>query len=235
MPERYVALHLILGAKTRVTDERVSGSKTAPIPLRVDVDAILRDMVASLHSWHVRIAAAQSLQQPQVRRVRDQVALQSAVRVLSPRLEDLLRLRPAPMSRKLSVRAAAQLPPGTAGHVRVIDKKTKIPLFADVTLVLSGACAGLEILELDYRARHLLGLTTPPPVRLDGVPCKRCDLLALEVPPEPQYKSSCSACGDLLTQSEYEDWCKLYAAWARQQIDAQGLEPDSYATLALTA
>lgn len=235
MPERYVGLHLMLGQKTRVTDERVSGSRTAPIPLRADVDALARDMTVSLASWHARIAAAQSLTSLPAGRRRQQVIVTAAVRTLAPRIEDLLRLGPAPMLRHFTIRAAALLPEGTPGQLHMLDEQRKHPLYADVTLMLNGAAAGLEILELDYRARHVLGLTVPPPARLEGIPCKRCDMLALEVAPEPQYKSACSACGDLLTQDEYDDWVKLYAAWARQQIQSQGLEPDRYQDLAAAA
>jgi hypothetical protein len=224
LPEWYVALHLNMGEKPRGHHDRVSGgSRTPPVPVRLDVDALIRDMVLILMSWDERIADAHQLTRPATwlsRYRRDQVTIVATVNALTPRLPDLLQLPAQAMIRMYSLSAAADLPKGATGRVH------RSAGFAEVYADLDGAAAGLELLRLDYRCRRTLGHTLPPPIQLDGMPCKRCEMLALEVAPEPQYRSCCAECGDLLTAGEYREWACRYAAWARQQVEAGGLIPN---------
>jgi hypothetical protein len=230
-----VALHIALGQKTKGRQDKISGgSRNPPVPLRLDVDALIRDMILILCSWDERIAEAHQLTRPATwmsRYRRDQVAIVATVGALSPRLPDLLRLPAMPMVRVYSVAAADELTSDWIGRMH------RLAGFAEVYADLDGAAAGLEFLKLDYRCRKTLGHTLPPPIRLDGVPCKRCEMLALELAPEPQYRSACAECGDLLTATEYAEWACRYAAWARQQVEAGDLEPNDpieYAKLAGT-
>lgn len=231
-PERYVLLHMALGEKGRVTDDRVSGSRTPPVPVRLDVDALIRDMILVLCSWDERVADAAKLTRPATwmsRYRRDQVAIPATVATLAPRLGEVLCYPAATMIRVCSLKAAAQLPPSQVARVNGTGG------YAEVWADLDGAGAGQEFLRLDRRCRHVLGQTLPPPAGLDGIPCRHCDALALQVAPEPEYRSQCSECGDLLTAGEYREWVGNYAAWARRQVAAGDLEPNdlpAYAKIA---
>lgn len=222
MTERYVHLHTQIGLKGQGGGVRVTMSKTAPIPIRLDVDALIRHMIVILCSWDERIAAQARLSRPDTllsRCRRDQKIIPAAVAALSPRVTVLLQLPPETMWRAVTLRAAADPP---AGAVTRLHKHAG---WAEMLTDLSGADAGLELLDLEHKCRATLGQTLPPPVALDGVPCRRCELLGLEVAPEPQYRSVCADCGDLLTPEEYREWTRRYSVWARGQVTAGDIEP----------
>jgi len=140
------------------------------------------------------------------------------VRLLTGRMDKLLTLPTARMTRNLSLPAAAKLLVKSDGVVHAHAG------YAEVRLPLDGACAGQEILRLHHTARALLGETLPPPERLDGIPCRRCDALGLEAAPEPEYKSVCTNCGDILTPDEYRTHTIRYSKWVAAQTTAVLLE-----------
>jgi hypothetical protein len=232
LPEQYVLLHMALGEKTRLADDRVSGSRTPPVPLRLDVDALIWDMVLILCSWDERVADAEKLTRPATwlsRYRRHQVAIPATTATLAPRLRDVLCYPPQSMFRVYGLKAAELLPADQVTRVNTAGG------YAEALVDLDGAGAGLEFLRLERRCRHALGQTLPPPADLDGIPCRRCDHLALQVAPELEYRSCCSNCGDLLTPEEYKTWVDRYAAWARRQVCAGELNPAdvrAYAKLA---
>jgi hypothetical protein len=220
MPEKYVELRTQLGAKSQVTEDKVSGSRTPPVPVRLDFDAIIRDMLLILCSWDEAVACAERLDRPYTAaslRRRDEVALPAAVTTLVAHFDTLLGLPRQPMARIRSLRAAADLPAGTAGFVH------EDAAYAEVNLELDGADAGLEIIHLHWRARSALRMTSPPPEKLDGIPCRKCEMLSLEraAPPRSpegaEYWSECAQCGHLMSRDEYVQWVKLYAAWVNEQ------------------
>jgi hypothetical protein len=66
--------------------------------------------------------------------------------------------------------------------------------------------------------RHAVKLTKSGdvrPERLDGVPCPRCDLKALEREVDTEGRATgyvaCRGCGTLLTGEEYQRWTRLAA------------------------
>lgn len=196
LPGLYVRLHAELGAKGSGGGEHVSGSRDAPIPLRCDIDALMRLVTECLYSWHERVAAVASLSFPTAdlsRRRRDGIGIDAAVNVLGAHLDALLALDAEPMARSR--------PDG--------------PALED----LDGAAAGLEILRLHYLARSLLGETRAKPQELLGVPCRNveCNLMALQradLPvsgDEPAWWSRCTGCGDKMTEDDYRAWVKRYA------------------------
>jgi hypothetical protein len=231
-PEQFVLLTMALGEKTRVTDDRVSGSRTPPVPVRLDVDALIWDMVLILCSWDERAADREKLTRPATwlsRYRRHQVAIPAAVTTLAPRLRDVLCYPPQAMFRIYGLAAAALLPAGQVTRVNTTGG------YAEALVDMDGAAAGTEFLRLERRCRHALGLTLPPPADLEGIPCRRCDQLALQVAPELEYRSECANCGSLLGPEEYKVWVDQYAAWARGQVSAGELTPadvQGYAKLA---
>lgn len=203
LPGLYVRLHAELGQKGTATGERVRMSKSAPIPLSVSIDALMRSITESLYSWHERVAAVACLSFPSAdlsRRRRDGLAVDRAVTVLGGHLDALLALGPEDMWR-------------TRPEGRVIEE-------------LDGAAAGLEVLHIHYRCRSVLGETRAKPEELIGIPCRadgcgirglrRCD------PPsdsdDPGYWSECTACGDRMNEADYREWTALCAAYERNRV-----------------
>jgi hypothetical protein len=183
------------------------------IPIRLDVDTLMRAIVESLASWHERVADTASLSYPYTRLSRFQrqmVAVRDAERVLIHRVDALLALEAQPMDRTRRV-------------VTERDPKGRATEDVTVTEFLDGTDAGMEIFTLRYLCRAVLGETRAKPEELFGVPCRveDCDRLALrraELPSDPDapvWWSECSACGDRLTEEEYRDWTVRYARWAQ--------------------
>lgn len=208
LPEQWVRLHMELGAKGQAA-EKVSGSRSAPIPPNAAVDALLREHVDILTSWDERVRMAENLVLPDTQLARQQrhgrlVGLLAIF--LANHLDTLLALPADAMSRSYELRTdLSHIPEGAYG-------KTNRPGgYAIATVELSGLDAGEEILRLHHRTRSMLGETRMRE-RLD-VPCPdpACDLLMLERVQGSDYEAECTACGRLMSRAEYETWVKLYA------------------------
>ena len=130
---------------------RVSATPALAVPIRLEPEAIQREMVEVLVSWEERVrdvARLTPLDTATSRHRRGGVAVQQACDVLATRVDALIALPPAPMLR--------------AGEI------------AD----LSGVDAGLEILALHWRARAGLP-ETGSGTRALPVPCGNCGWRAL--------------------------------------------------------
>ncbi len=193
------------------------------IPIRIDIDTLMRAIVESLSSWHERVADVDSLTYPLTatsRFQRQMVAVRDAERVLVHRVDVLLALDRQPMDRTRKV---------------ITDRDPKGRASEDVieTEDLSGADAGMEIFTLRYLCRAVLGETKARPEELLGVPCREweeCGQMALRravlpsAPDAPAWWSECAACGDRLTETEYREWVALCAAYERHRRKAPALE-----------
>jgi len=224
LPGQYVRLAAEIGNRTR-RGVPVRVPFGPGIPLRVDIDALMRAMAESLCSWHERIADTCSLDFPGADR-RDSWAVGRAVAVLSApgRVSALLALQPACVRRAADLRDLPGLADDTPGIVHSV--------YAEIDLDLDGTDAGLEILNLRWLARAVLGETREKPEELLGVPCRRedCDMLALRraelpsAPGEPAWWSVCTECGDMMDEDEYRDWTRRYARWAQSSREPATLE-----------
>ena len=220
IPEQYLCLADELGNPS-------SGSSAVRvpfgprIPLRVDIDALMKLMAESLVSWHERVAAVARLDFPSLRLSRmrrEEKAVQRAELVLSAHLDALLALGPEPMTRAYSLRDLADFPEDAPGVVHSV--------FAEINLDLSGADAGMEIITLRHLARATLGETRAKPEELVGVPCRAdgCGWRAVyraELPShedEPAWWTECARCGDKMTEPEYREWTALCAAYERNRV-----------------
>ncbi len=209
IPELWVRLHCELGAKGQAT-ERVSMSRSAPLPLRADIDALLREHLDILASWdeRLRMAAGLSLTDTQEQRLRpDHGRMVAAMsRLLMVHLDRLLALPADAMCRTFSLFDLDRIPEGAHGRTN------RTGGYAEVTVDLAGADAGKEILGLRHKSRSVLGETRMVE-RLD-VPCPdpTCDLLMLVRVQGSSYAAECKACGRLLSEAEYHAWVRLYAA-----------------------
>lgn len=193
------------------------------IPLRGDVDALMRYIAPVLAGWAARVRLALQHHQPDPRRrIITLPAVEDAAGLLAANLGPLLALPPGWTTRTFA------LHPGRHGAPALIDPGLA-ELLADCEIVrigvdfvtvltrLDGANAGLELLDLHALARRMLGDTKPAPERLLGVPCRRqgCDLRALRRATLPPWWSECGACGDRMTEDEYRAWVRRCAVHER--------------------
>jgi hypothetical protein len=70
-----------------------------------------------------------------------------------------------------------------------------------------------EIGDLWHALQRACGLTMPKPEICQGIPCRsiECDLKTLVRLPGSQF-IECSSCGNLLTEDEYQEWCRMVRA-----------------------
>ena len=193
------------------------------VPIRIDVDALLRLTVEVLVSWHGRVAEVAGLTVPDlaytrtVALTRGYLVARRSAKVLEGHLTTLLGLDPKPMQR----------PAPTMNPLPGIDLPDTITTNgAYETHDLDGAWAGNEVIRLHHLCRAVVGDTDPKPERLVGVPCKQrsCDAFTLRRAPMPEkpddtvYWSQCDACGDVMTEDEYKRWTRRYAIYANSGI-----------------
>ncbi|MBG0828537.1 hypothetical protein HS041_12235 [Planomonospora sp. ID67723] len=212
LPELFIRVHSCLDKSGQTSaGPVVSVSKSAPVPVSLPADELLRLVLAVLVSWEERVRAVANLVELDTdtsRYRRDGVALTQAWTTLATHLDVLLALPEEPMMRAVSLREAAALPPGTKGLVH------RTAGYADVFMNLSGADAGIEILNLTWRCRSFLTDTRPKPRHMSGVPCDCgfCDLYeALD--DDGQFAgATCKRCGNEYTGDAYRDLTKAQEA-----------------------
>jgi hypothetical protein len=172
LPEMYLELYLILGERGAGSDgPRVSGGgKTPPIPVRPDVDALMRRIVDVLSSWEERVRVVARLSGPDTglsRRRRDGVAMSTMCRTLAAHVDVLLALEAEPMMRDMDISLHQRLPEDATGFVHTsagwIGYQTE----------LGGGDAAREIFSLHEACRSKLGWR---PQHVDLLtPCWRCE------------------------------------------------------------
>lgn len=192
------------------------------IPLRVDIDALMRAITESLVSWHERVAAEARLSFPEGNNVqarRDAEAVRVAVDAIGgERIGALFALEAQPMLRAYDLRDVAAMDDDTVGIVH--------SAYAEVFQDMDGAAAGNEIINLRFLARAVLGETKARPEELVGVPCRadgcgwrtvyRAELPSRE--DEPVWWTECARCGDRMDEPTYREWVALCAAYERNRM-----------------
>lgn len=179
-----VALALPGGPITTGRGQRVSGSREAPLPLRINPLDLTMPVRATEPSDEAR------------RWPEDQLGELSVASRLDSWVSDWRStidcgdVRPAPTVVELVRWLRIWLE-------RACDQHPAIYEFAH------------EIKDLRRTLRAVVGINEVRPERLD-VPCRRCDLLALHrLPGEDRVE--CGSCGDLLTEDEFTRWLKMLA------------------------
>ena len=213
LPEMYHALDAETGEKSG-TPERVSGSRTPPVPVRLDIDALKREYVAVLASWDERVRDTAGRYFPgtqAARHRRDMVAVALYVQTLAMNLAVLLSLPAAPVTRAVRIE---DVEAGDTGIVHVSAE------WAEVVRDLSGTDAAGEIIALHGRARHILGHFLEREEM--GAPCPRCDSLTL-VRTAGENRISCTMCRHAPDEDEYARWTALLAhgAWYINHMNAK--------------
>ncbi|GAA0969890.1 hypothetical protein GCM10009555_017810 [Acrocarpospora macrocephala] len=196
-PRMYVRLHqqlLVTGAGS-AGGPKVSTSKSAPIPLNTSADELLRLLVATLVSWEERVrdvARLSPLDTENSRRRRDSVAVDQAVKILTPRVDALIALQAEPMMRD--------------GEV----------------VEMGGADAALELFHLHWRCRAALTdgdaparpLSTPCACGLRQL----VEVVDWEGRPDG---AKCRSCRAEYSQQELDDLTLGASADARARVAAQ--------------
>lgn len=161
--------------------ERVSGSREAPLPLRVDPLDL---------TMPARFAAVHDVRGDQLGYVSVATVLDSWVRDWRDTLRPQQAL-PRPSVRHLTIWLTHRLDDAC-------DRHSAIDEFA------------AEMRDLLSAIWRVTGATEVKPEYMDGVVCRRCDLKDLYRLPG-QDRVECQSCGDLLTEEEYRRWTRLLA------------------------
>lgn len=196
LPEVYAELSVRL-AKTGQQEERVSGSREAPVPVDLETESFMRHVVLVALTWEELVRSAASLSNPDlcpacdgegvmggreclpcrglgVVRCRPGVALQRACVLLGGEDRD----RTGHLGTLLSLEAAEVTRP-VPGSKRLAELEPGTTIRIDsagdawAQGEMSGTDAGLEFLRLNGRARGMLGLTRQRR-RITEVPCDGC-------------------------------------------------------------
>lgn len=199
LPETYARLRLLLGRGSQ-QEERVSGSREAPIPLATDIDAFMREILHIALDWEEQVMAVASLSDYPEGRRRDGAALAAACVTLSRQLTTLLSLSPETKVRYVPVS-------------RLYEDDLDFGIWWDPSgdawgdYSMDGTDAGLEFLRLSGRARGMLGLNRSRR-RITEVDCDDC-----ETPTLVQWEAydggwepavRCTACPNAYTGKRFE-------------------------------
>jgi hypothetical protein len=160
----------------------------APIPLRLDVEALQREIWWLTTAWAEVVADRHRLAD-QPRRVRDGPAVVASVRILAPRVENLARI------------PAVQM----ADYPCPDDDTTRL---GPVTITyVPGAQGVLDLASTHQRARSVLGLTEPV-YELPGY-CQACSRPALRVK-NGSDTVWCDHCNAVTTRDDYDQYGNLF-------------------------
>lgn len=176
-------------ARSGGVGQRVSGSREAPLPLRVDpLDLMLPARVPN--------PTDQARKWPT-----DQLGRLSVASVLYSWTQDWR-----------DVRDRGELGPFPAVTLMVSWLLDRLEWACDEHPAIDDFAA--EIRDLASVLRRTVGAGEDRPERLD-VPCRRCDLLDLHrLPGEDRVE--CGSCGCLMTETEFNTWTRLLAAHMRE-------------------
>jgi hypothetical protein len=172
------------------SDGQPGHSGEAPIPLRLDVEALQREI------WHLSTAWAEVLSDrqrlsPAPTHVRDGYAVKWAVGILAPRCEHLARIGEVQMV-----------------NYPVADEETT--RFRTLTLsYVSGAVGLLDLSRAHGKARTLLGLTEPVyelPGHCQNRGCGRAELRVKD----GSDTVWCDHCGSQMTRDDYDRYGNLF-------------------------
>ena len=201
------------------------------IPLREDLDALMRLTTRTLRGWEARTRAVPPAWTPPVQAPLDTPgSVTAAADTIGLRLGACLALQPGWMARSFDLHPgrrneAAALSRELAELEAVHGDKEMVRLgvdFISLRVLVSGRDAGLEILHLHYRARSALGETRSLPESFDGIPCRSCGDIALEraePPSDPKTEamwSRCASCGHAMDAKTYRQWVDWYARWSQR-------------------
>lgn len=225
MPDYHAELFDRLGDKTSSHGPKVSGSRSAPLPVNVTYEALLGEIEYLVPSWALRVAILADLQTGVAeRRSRAywRLALTPLCVMLAEHLDALLGLDVEPMNRFMGNTEVDEIEGAHGVHRIARNYYTGV---ATVTLDRDGADAGLEFLQLNARCRWMLGLTGAD--EEIHVPCEVCELKGTVVRPDGAAGladfAECRACGARYFGAQYANLMRdaYEREIARQQVNRQ--------------
>lgn len=211
IPELWVQLHLELGEKPRCGDDRVSGSREAPVPVRLDIDALLRETEFTLAVWaeRVRCESPAGLSPADTQSGRSQRAGVSLAASSALLREHLLTLVALPADMVVWSASLYRVRTELADDIdaEVIIGRVKPGGWAALVSEASGADAGLACLDLYYRMRRALGLTAV--VYRLRAPCSSCGAADIRQAQGDEYLE-CHTCHRLYNRRDYDAIAKAH-------------------------
>lgn len=209
--------------------QRVSGSREAPLPLRVDpLDLGMPARAAAVHDAAVPVYEIVEVELLSYAPARPDADYE--MRVIHGRWRRAVRdddgapvMGPSNDQTGL-IPVATILDGWVRDWVNIRDMRENLPNPTVVELArwmlnrMDWACdshpaideVAAELKAVRHSLRAVAGTSEIRPEHLD-VPCRRCDLMDLHrLPGEDRVE--CDSCGDLLTEEEYLNWVRLLAA-----------------------
>ena len=218
LPVAWLKLAFRIGDPVRAGKavRRPPGSR---VLLNPEIDALMREMAAILGGWAARVRSVPGLQLADPDRPPDtaEAVKAACIDVMARHATPLLALQAGWTTRTYT----RPLDPATEDLIADEEIVRIGEHYVTVMTVRSGAHAGNEILDLHWRARKLLGETKAPPESFDGIPCRSCEVMALEraEPPSdpslPAMHSRCPECRDEMDRETFAQWADTYVSWAR--------------------
>lgn len=179
LPADYVGLNVILGKGSTVGGEPIRMTKELPVPIRLHIEALQKDIVSEAQVWAGSVAGILKINN-------------------SP-----ARTRPGPLldrSCRLLVRSTSVL------FALRDEKHIRWEYGRRVLVARDGLDGGLSFLRLHHRARTYLGAVKL--VHRLPVPCPRCEAMAL-TREDGGEAIDCGSCGRRYTWAEYEKLCLI--------------------------
>jgi hypothetical protein len=219
LPGYYHQLGDRIGDHAASTGPKVSGSRTAPIPVNLTVDELRVELVNVIASWAGRVYQVAHLtgtvDADRPLTAYTERPVQAMCETLTAHLDALLALPAEPMTRFLTLTEADDLPEGTPVH------RNYWAGYAKAVLDLDGAAAALEVFRLNARCRWILGHTGKDE-KITGR-CLACDLVDVLVRPDSSAGledfAECCACGTRYFGAEYTNLHLLRDAYEQELAD----------------
>jgi hypothetical protein len=213
----WLALHGAIGDQTRRNGQKVMITRSAPVNLNTDADALKTSIVEWLVGATAPVAALLNIDDPRPRNNSDTEhyrIVTACTRILSAHVDDLLAL---PADDVVVWTSAADTEhPGERGPVA----DNGIPTGQDI-IKLSGIQLALQLTDLRHKARKLLNLTNP--IEVLSVPCPHCNEYELVRTHRLKYSSGgttpraeeidridCRGCGLDWPYSRYHHLCEIF-------------------------
>lgn len=212
MPKPHADVLLAAGPVRTSTGPRVSGSGETPLPGGAD-----------RLSWLARAADVHGADRADADRWLD-ADCQTGVVPVAATLAGWVRLAAEELG--VTVPRVGRLTAGPSGRVRRTASEDVPALCRFLSIQHDRICArdwaddyAEALHDLWVYAMARTGRFDGRPEPMDGVPCPRCDRMALVRVPGEDGRSCDRAdggCGAWLTDREYEQWVRLEAHWAKE-------------------
>lgn len=223
LPELYVHLFLAL-PKQGAAGEKVSGTREPPVPIALEVEALMRDIASTVTTWERIVRDTASLTDVGESRQESGVAVDRACRTLAAHVDTLLACPPTSVWEWDDDAGPAGTPLGCHYQGdrtrigRMALPRGDAPDGAYVAADRTGGDAARTIIALAGRCRVLLGMTRL--VHRLPVPCPTCGVAAL-TREDGASEVRCQSCGRAEPEERYARLAMILAEDMRGQTEAR--------------